>query len=155
MSTSDLISILAVTTTAIVSIISIVVSYLNNRISIKAKRSEMAFEKQIDAFREIAEKMGKIRMVIVNTPRPMENNLKSVDTFFSALFDVSMDFYSTYQKYRVYLPSDVDVALREYGKKIIGYAASRDYNRHGGEIEYLNLIEPDIIKKMNKHMGIN
>jgi hypothetical protein len=155
MSTSDLISIIAVITTALVSIVSIVVSYFNNRMSIRAKRSEMALEKQLDAFREIAEKMGKIRVVFANTPPPVDGILESSDKFFSTFYDAAMDFYSTYQKFRVYLPSDIDLSLREYGKKVIGYAASNNYDRHKGVVEYLNLIEPEIIKKMNKYMGIN
>jgi hypothetical protein len=55
----------------------------------------------------------------------------------------------------VYLPSDLDVALREFTKKAISYYSNADYNKHTEFLDDFNKLEPKIIKVMNKHMGIN
>ena len=153
MQTSDLLAIVAIVVSAIVSIASVFISYLNNKINIRAKRSELAFEKQIEAFREIAEKMGGIRRAMVDTPKPVNEQLN--DLFFSTLLQASMDYYSTWQRCRIYLPPELAVSLREYGKKIISYSACRDYSSHDEFLDEINSLEPEIIKAMNKYMGIN
>ena len=65
MNNSDLIAIIAIVVSAIVSIITLIAAYRTAKLNVQARRSEMAFEKQIEAFREIAEKLGGIRKVFV------------------------------------------------------------------------------------------
>lgn len=153
MNTSDIIAIVAISVSAIVSIIVAITSYQSNKLNIQARRSEMAFEKQIEAFREIADKMGGIRKAFVGFPIPDDET--SERTFFSRLEKVTLDYHFTYQKYRVYLPSELDTALREFEKKAISYYSNADYKKHSEFLDEFNKLEPDIIKIMNKYMGIN
>jgi hypothetical protein len=153
MNTSDIIAILAISVSALVTIIVAITSYRSNKLNIQARRSEMAFEKQIEAFREIADKLGGIRKTIIGFPVP--DNERSEQAFFSRVEKATLEYHFTYQKYRVYLPSDLDVALREFTKKAISYYSNADYNKHTEFLDDFNKLEPKIIKVMNKHMGIN
>ena len=154
MNTSDIIAIVAIVVSAIVSISAGIISYKANKATIEARRSEMAFEKQIEAFREIAEKMSGIRKVFIDTPMPSEK-AGSVKVFYTAVRSAILEFVFTYQKYRVYLPSELDLVLREFGKKAISYFSKEDYDLHEEFVSEFNEIEQEIIKIMNKYMGIN
>ena len=149
MNTSDIIAILAISVSALVTIIVAITSYRSNKLNIQARRSEMAFEKQIEAFREIADKLGGIRRTIVTDDR------KSESDFFSHVEKATLEYHFTYQRYRMYLPSDLDAALREFTQKAISYYSNADYNRDTEFFEDFNKLEPKIIKIMNKHLGIN
>ncbi len=153
MNTSDIIALVAIGVSALVSIIVSITSYRINKLNIQARRSEMAFEKQIEAFREIADKMGGIRKAIISFPVP--DNERSETAFFSRVEKATLDYHFTYQKYRVYLPSELDTLLREFEKKAISYYSDGDYMKHGEFIEEFNQLEPKIIRVMNKYMGIN
>jgi hypothetical protein len=153
MNTSDIIAIVAIVVSAIVSIITTITSYQSTRLNIQSRRSEMAFEKQIESFREIAEKMSGIRKAIVSSQKPYDESSESA--FYHAVEKATLDFVFTYQKYRVYLPSELDKVLREFGKKAISYYSDADYTKHDEFIEGFNKFEPDIVKVMNKYMGIN
>ncbi len=153
MNTSDVIAIVAIVVSAIVSIITVIAAYRTAKLNVQARRSEMAFEKQIEAFRIIAEKMGEIRKVFAKSPVPEGEGMTR--NFFLAVENAVLDYHFTYQKYRVYLPSDLDAALREFTQVAIGYYSDADYKKHGKFVEDFNKLEPKIIKIMNKHMGIN
>lgn len=60
MNSSDLIAITAVIITGIVSALSAYISHQNNKANIVARRSEMVFEKRLDAFSRVVEKIGLI-----------------------------------------------------------------------------------------------
>ena len=153
MNTSDLIAIIAIVVSAIVSIITLIAAYRTAKLNVQARRSEMAFEKQIEAFREIAEKLGGIRKVFVIHGEPEGEGMTR--NFFMAVEKAVLDYHFTYQKYRVYLPSDLDNALREFTQIAITYYSDADYEKHKQFVEDFNKSEPKIIKIMNKHMGIN
>ena len=153
MNTSDIIALVAIVVSAIVSIIVTITSYRSNKLNIQARRSEMAFEKQIEGFREIAEKMGGIRKAVISSQKPYDES--SENAFFHAMEKATLDFVFTYQKYRVYLPSELDAVLREFGKKAISYYSGADYSEHDEFIEDFNKLEPNIVKIINKYMGIN
>jgi hypothetical protein len=153
MNTSEIIALVAIAISALVSIVATITSYRNTRLNIQSRRSEMAFEKQIDAFREIAEKMGGIRKAIINSLVPYDD--LSERTFFHAIEKANLDYHFTYQKYRVYLPSELDAALRDFEQKVISYYSNADYQKHSEFLDEFNKLEPAIIKIMNRHMGIN
>lgn len=153
MNTSDIIAIVAIVVSAIVSIIVTITSYRSNKLNIQARRSEMAFEKQIEGFKEIAEKMSGIRKAMISSQKPYDES--SAYTFFREMEKAAIDFVFTYQKHRVYIPSELDVELREFGKKAISYYSGADYTEHDQFVEDFNKLEPNIVKIMNKYMGIN
>jgi hypothetical protein len=84
MNSSDIIAIVAIVISAIVSVVSSVITYKNNKVNIEARRSEMAFEKQLEAFRELAERMGHIRLtnlsILANT-----KNQNASETYFDSM----------------------------------------------------------------------
>jgi hypothetical protein len=98
--------------------------------------------------------MGEIRRAIIDTPMP-SNKPKSVETFYAAVRFATLEFVFTYQRYRVYLPSELDEKLREFGKKAISHFSKEDYDLHDEFMTEFNDLEPAIIKIMNKYMGIN
>jgi len=153
MNISDIIALVAISVSALVSIIVSITSYRTNKLNIQARRSEMAFEKQIEAFREIADKMGGIRKAIIGFPVP--DSGRSETAFFTRVEKATLDYHFTYQKFRVYLPSDLDMALREFTQRAIAYYSDADYSKHSEFMDEFNKLEPKIIKIMNKHMGIN
>lgn len=65
MNSSDIIAIVAVVVSAIVSITATIFSYLNNKSNIKAKRVEMAFERQLNALSAVAEKLRAIETFLI------------------------------------------------------------------------------------------
>jgi hypothetical protein len=153
MNTSDIIAILAISVSALVTIIVAITSYRSNKLNIQARRSEMAFEKQIEAFREIAEKISGIRKAIIGSQKPYDESSK--DAFYRTVEKATLDYVFTYRKYRVYLPSELDKALIEFSKKAISYYSGADYTKHDAFLDDFNKLEPNIVKIMNKHMGIN
>jgi len=153
MAASDIIAIVAIVVSAIVSIVVAITSYRSNKLNIQARRSEMAFEKQIEAFREIADKLGGIRKTIIGFPVPDSDRAETA--FFTRVEKATLDYHFTYQRFRVYLPSDLDVALREFTQKAIAYYSDADYSKHSEFMDDFNKLEPKIIKIMNQHMGIN
>ncbi len=153
MNTSDIIAIVAIVVSAIVSIITTITSYRSTKLSIQSRRSEMAFEKQIEAFREVAERISGIRKAIIGAEVPYDELSK--DAFYRMVEKATLDYVFAYQKYRVYLPSELYTALREFSKKAISYYSDADYTRHREFIDEFNKLESNIIKIMNKHMGIN
>jgi biopolymer transport protein ExbB/TolQ len=153
MDVSDIIAIVAIIASAIVSIIAAITSYRNTKLSIQARRSEMAFEKQIEAFRELAEKLGGIRKSFAMFSIPVSE--REQETFFARVEKAILDYHFTYQKFRLYLPSDLDSALREFTQKAVIYYSDADYSKHKEFLDEFNKIEPKIIKIMNKYMGIN
>lgn len=152
MSATDIIAIVAIVVSAIVSIVATVISYRSTKLSVQSRRSEMAFEKQIEAFREIAEKISGIRKAIIGSQKPYDGS--SGDVFYRAVEKATLDYVFTHRKYRVYLPSELDALLHEFGKQAVSYYSDSDYTKHDKFIEEFNKLEPQIIKMMNKYIGI-
>ena len=152
MNTSEVIAIVAIVVSAIVSIVATITSYRSTKLSLQSKRSEMAFEKQIEAFREIAEKISGIRKTIIGSQKPYDES--SDNAFYRAVEKATLDYVFTHRKYRVYLPSELDILLHEFGKQAVSYYSDADYTKHDKFIEQFNKLEPQIIKMMNKYMGI-
>ena len=61
MSTSEIITVVALILSSLVSITSIYITYLNNKANIRANRSEILFEKRLNALASVVEKIEKIR----------------------------------------------------------------------------------------------
>jgi hypothetical protein len=153
MTTSDIIAIVALVVSAVVSIVVAITSYRSNKLNIQARRSEMAFEKQIEAFREIAEKISNIRKAFYGSQTPYDE--ASNNAFYRVVEKATLDYVFTHRKYRVYLPSELNDLLHEFGKKAVSYYSDADYTKHDEFLEEFNKLEPNIVKIMNKYMGIN
>ena len=64
MTSSDIIAITAIIVSAIVSIVSGIISYKNNLLVIEARRSELALEKRLSAFTRMIEQIAKMEDVL-------------------------------------------------------------------------------------------
>ena len=148
MNSSDIIAIVAIITSLIISVTSTGVSYFINRNNIQAKRSEIAFERRLDGFREIIEKIGNIRTLLVESS--VANINDSQDDFKKAL----SDFYFAYRKNLVFLPPHIADKETEYGKaidEIIRYEYSYE-NIDNFYVEHKKY-ENQIIDEMQKFIG--
>ena len=74
MNTSDIIAIIAVILSSIVSITSLLISYFNNKDTISIKRQEIFFEKKIQAASEVVEKVEKVQDSILTYLSYQANN---------------------------------------------------------------------------------
>src|SRR5512140_86139 len=117
MNNSETLAIIAIVVSAIVSIVSTVIAYLHNKANIQAKRSEIAFAKQIEAFREISEKMGRIRQ-IMGEKMPKVSNKAAINAFFDEMEKVFKEYYLVQQEQRVFFPPELNAASEEYGRQM-------------------------------------
>ena len=151
MTSSDIIAITAIILSAIVSIVSAYISYKNNKSNILAKRSEMAFERQLDAFQEVVEKIGMVRLI--NSQNLYLKDEQKIKNYFSELKNAKDEFYKSYQRQRVYLPPDIAEKTRLYGSGIFSFLSNGNY----GEIDkyYSDLVmkEREIIFMIQTFMG--
>src|SRR5687767_5771777 len=98
MSNSDIIALVAVILSAAISITTSLVSYFTNKSNIQAKRSEIAFERPLEAFREIAEQIGKIKFKLASIKSESDfdkekEELKQMEISFYQLYRRNLVFY--------------------------------------------------------------
>ena len=99
--------------TLIVSWITIDAGIKNNKAKISGKRTEMAYEKQIEAFREIIELVGKTRYHSSNKDLSKQH-IDQLKQLYKELFDC-------YQRQRAFLPGPIDATLGKYLSVIFQY----------------------------------
>ena len=155
MTSSDIIAIVAMVISAIVSIVSGIISYKNNKANIEAKRSDMAFEKQIEAFREIAETIAGIRRAVASGYKLNTDDEKTILKYFDQLETAFNAFYVASKRSELYLPPDLKKVLNSYGPHVGFFVSERDFKSEPKFLERLNKMEPEIIALMNKHIGLN
>lgn len=121
MTTSETIATIAIITSSLISIVSLSISYFINKSNIRARRSEIAFEKRIEAFREMMEKIRRFGYVIsdhVNVN--VENNTKVAEFKSNCLKSIE-DLLFTYWKQNVYFTPTVDKSIGELRKLSVDY----------------------------------
>ena len=113
MTASDIIAIVAITISAIVSVISAIITYKNNKANILAKRSEMSFEKRLEAYRELIESMGKLTLQLQRISLEFNNKkrVKELSEDGRLLLD---SFFTNYTRYRIFMPKNIFHILTLY-----------------------------------------
>jgi hypothetical protein len=149
MNNSDIIALAAIILSAIISVTTSLVAYFMNKMNIQAKRSEIAFEKRLEAFREIAEQTGKIKLQF--------SLIEDVDDFNSSRsnFQESLiDFYKAYRKNLVFLPPSISKDVAKYGN-LISDLIDEDYTEENTAKNFNEAkeIENQIIDAMQKFIG--
>jgi hypothetical protein len=127
---AEIIAIVAIVAGLITTLATLVSSYFTNRANIVAKRSELAFEKRLEAFREIYAAMTEANSHLqsylwlsngLGVPK-MINIAKTVSTpedsivkqLHYAYINARPDFVKVYTKNRIYLPPHVDNLIQSY-----------------------------------------
>lgn len=118
MTSPDIIAIVAIAASTIVSITSAYISYQNNKANLVAKKSEIAFEKRLDAFRDVVEGAAKYVDFLYRWSSREVKNEKEFKVFFQELNEVSEHIITTYRRCVVYLPPSIDTALAEFHRII-------------------------------------
>jgi len=153
MTPSDIVAIVAIIVSAIVSVVSAIITYKNNKANIGARRSEIAFEKRLDAFREYVENIGKLRFFISNNTN-LDNEVEH-QNFFNELHEKYDELSICYQKLRVYFPGHIDDAILEHKRMIAEYGTSEDYKNIGEFEKELRVKEKEIVTKIQSYIGFN
>jgi hypothetical protein len=114
MTSSDIIAIIAIIVSAIVSITSVIISYKNNLLAIEARRSELAFEKRLSAFTKITEQIAKMEDVLEKR-LAQENPTKDESASFSIeMSDAIEEYCSTHDKLIIFFPKSIMEANSDF-----------------------------------------
>jgi len=102
MTSSDIIAVVAISISGIVSLISAYTSYKNNKANIMARRSELALEKRLTAFVDIVEQMGKLTRALSSFNRVNFENKQELLKFTRGVLDNNKKLLELYIKQRVF-----------------------------------------------------
>ena len=152
MTSPDIIAIVAIVVSAIVSIISVVTTFRVNKANIEAKRSEIAFEKRLDAFREIVEKIGEVRYFLHYS----KANLKTDDEMKNFIHEAEekyRELYRSYQRLRVYFPPAIQDHILDYGNIFSEYFQTRDISKTQSLVTQLHEKEKVTVGNIQKFIG--
>ena len=151
MSNSDIIALIAVLTSAIIAVTTSLVSYFINKSNLQAKRSEIAFEKRLEAFREIVDQTGLISRKIGNI-----NSKDKYDKEKNELGKIESSFYQVYRKNLVFLPPSIDRNVVKFGNLLQSYIYD-DYTDEKANSLLNNMAKAQlkIIDDMQKFVGFS
>ena len=118
MNSSDIIAIVAIVVSAIVSIVSTTISYLNNKENITARRKESVFEKKREAFKLVVERMSRIDNFLshdqfIFTAKSNSNDAEN-RAFYEKLTSLFLDSKVEFDRQRIYFPPEIAQAFQEY-----------------------------------------
>jgi len=149
MSSSDIIALVAVISSALISITTSLVSFFINKSNIQAKRSEMALERRLEAFREITEQIGILMRKLGNI-----NSKDEFDKEKDDLEKIEVDIYQVYRKNLVFLPPSIDKNIAKYGTLLQSFIYD-DYTNENRNSRYEEMAETQlqIIDDMQKFIG--
>jgi hypothetical protein len=129
-STSDYVAIIAM----VVFLISIYISYLNNKQAISAQHSKLVLGLQLDAFREIVERIGKIRFYCAE-------NRPSTGDYYKRLQDLYEKLYLCYQRQRIFLLPKIANNVAKYQITVFEYIKSKQSDDDSNEKYYNSLVK--------------
>lgn len=120
MNTPDIIAIVALFISSVVSIASLIISYVNNKLVIGAKRSEMVLEKRLEVFSVLVE---KVQSLVPNYQRVFHSIYRASDrdAFISETDEKILDFAGSYIKSRIYIPKNLQSTFSEYLETLADY----------------------------------
>lgn len=152
-STSDIIALVAVIVSGITSVTTVVFGYYTNKSSNRAKLSEIAFEKRLEAFRNVFEAISiannKIqRYVLFRSIFPSKQDMVtgkesgkgmySKDDFISIdneFVRCKSEFETAYHANRIYLPPEIDRRIQLYIKEVLYEQVQlEDFNLFANEL---------------------
>jgi hypothetical protein len=128
-------------------------SYKNNKATIIAKRSEIAFERQLEALRSYVQTMGKVKEYVFRNMHYKKT--EDIEKFFRELNEKYVDTYHSYQNLRIYLPSHIDSAIVDYGDMLRKYIYKGDYQNLEVFAQELSHVEKEIVALMQESLGLN
>lgn len=134
MNNSEIIAIVAIVASALTSIITVLVGYFQNKSNNRAKLSEIAFEKRLEAFRDVYSSavmlndetrayhraviaLGNELVAYTIGEKTDDSYKETIEEFRKASDDLASvygDFRSVYYKNRVYLPRNTDSVMEKY-----------------------------------------
>ena len=148
MNNSDYIAIIAIIMSAIISVASTIFTYLMNKVNIHAKRSEIAFEKRLQAFQEIVEHIGKIKKYIYEAEETKLDELKN------NVKEAIDEYYVVYRRHLVFLPPTIADNVDRYGDRVYTLVRKNySYENLNNARRETKKIEREIIQDMQKFIG--
>jgi len=148
MASSDIIAIVAIVISAIVTTVSITISYKMNKENIKSKLTEIAFDKRLEAYREIMEKIDVVSDSLIElTTLDKDNEIKQSNVYSQAIGSID-DFEKTLGKYRIYIVGDLDARIKEYRQlhsQLLG-----QWIKNNPDLEKLDEFNSKATKKANE-----
>ena len=161
MTPSDIIAIVAIVTSAIVSIVSAYISFQNNKANINARRSEIALEKRLEAFSEVTTKMGMFRLSLVNyfaSQISQKSDKLDFAGFKETFVKDLIEFHLTVERVQVYLPRHISIAVDEFVDALSNYTDNFLEKDDLGDIDTLtnNLWQEElkVVKLMQEFVGL-
>lgn len=161
MTSSDIIAIVAIISSAIVSVISTYISFQNNKANINARRSEIALEKRLEAFSEVTTKMGMFRLSLVNyfaSQLTQKSDKLDFAGFKETFVKDLVEFHLTVERVQVYLPRHISIAVDEFVDALASYSDKFLEKDDIGDIETLTnelwQEELKVVKLMQEFVGL-
>lgn len=114
MTPSDIIAIIAIVLSAIVSVVSGYISYKTNKMNITAKRLEIAYQRRLDSFSKMISAMGEFRASLVDAVGIIQKD--GLEATRTRLYESFENVVKTFDKERVFFPSKVNNAVNNYNK---------------------------------------
>jgi hypothetical protein len=157
MTSSDIIAVVAIVVSAIVSTLSLYISYKNNKSNILAKRTEIALEKQLEAFSILEEKMHSITTLILSTD---EKQNSAIDKAFRKKLEVAYNnFLQKYDLLRIYLPPHLEIALDHFDVSVLQVLLDKIWStatedEQDNYLRKILLTHSDVISSIRKYIGI-
>ncbi len=145
---------------SIIAALTILLAYLQNRDNNKSKRSEIAFEKRVEAFREIYkaisdanENISEVLNVseFAETSDFIANDDSGVSKLYSELLKNKKTVISVYHANRVYLPPHIDSLMQSYISEVLYDQWDAILDRGSDETEYFDAYINQVAPKMSKH----
>jgi phosphoglycolate phosphatase-like HAD superfamily hydrolase len=135
MTTSDIIAIIAVVATALVSIISHVANYLINRANNTAKLREIVFQKRIEAYRELYRAVDQLMSHMLRVTASFSD--RTMDYEFEesrrrVVESVSV-FTEVYSKNKIYVTGNISNVIDKFIQNIFEHLVKFDFIVKTGE----------------------
>jgi len=113
MTSSDIIAIVAISVSAITSIVTAVMAYLTNKANISARRAELASEKRLEALSTIVGHVEKIKYLLQNVsiPRKADDSWRKLAR---QLIELEKGFLVDYEKYKIYIPVHISNEIDKF-----------------------------------------
>jgi hypothetical protein len=156
MNSSDIIAIIAITTSAIMSIAVALIGYFTNKANIRAKRSEIALEKRLDAFREIVEKWGVLKRLGSRGKVLSSSDFEKINRYENDLNTAIEEFYKVYQQQRVYFPPNIEKMVTEYGSFSFQFITNQNHTSES-TLKWFEAIlakEKGLVAEIQKYIDI-
>lgn len=155
MTNSDIIAIVAISVSGLVSIITLVATFYTNRANNRAKLQELAFERRIEAFSETVRMFGQVKIAAYELDGSHhERNGQEFDSASKKLDGKFVEFVDTYHKNEIYFPPDIHKGIHDYGfESQEFFLGNRDQDAFDKWYKYTLSKEKEIVSAIQKFIG--